>query len=247
MLETDIPSIDLSKQIKARINHEKNARRALIVNSRYVIVLSILVLSFASLYTAAAAAGLVQQFKWFNIDFVTSGTEESGSTSQISSKLRIEEQLSDPNNILKTIAPSEMDEVYPFTIFRRPATDFAFKLDRTVAGWIHTNLDPVLDDQKRFEPTIYQFYRKDDKWAIVIQGVEAVDPSLQIRSNYLGAWEKVIETQEAIGFFIVDDKNEGLISLRFHPSNEKHALDMHIMGNLSKEDMIRLARLYMET
>jgi hypothetical protein len=239
LIETDVPKIDIKNQIMNTVKSKKKIKRHGIVTPRIAFIVALFVVSFASLYTAAATANLAH-FEWNNLDISIFNKKESGSSE--SSKTRIEALLSNKNKALKIVTLDEAYESFPYKIYR-PNVNKAFTLDRSVAGWIDTNLETKKEALNHFEPVIYDFFSKNNKWAIVIQSLDySIDQ--KINSIYVGAWEKVIETEDALGLFIAD-KDENRIDLQVNKLEKNHVVKLQIVGTFSKGDLINVAKLYL--
>ncbi|WP_426448881.1 hypothetical protein ACP26L_29575 [Paenibacillus sp. S-38] len=99
---------------------------------------------------------------------------------------------------------------------------------------------------------VYDLYEySGGAWIIVRQlpdkpMTQALEGTVTLSENYAGGWEKAMETDEAFGVFRQEEASEEKLLVVSYKAHDNQVIRLELTGSTGREELLRLARSYIE-
>jgi hypothetical protein len=162
-------------------------------------------------------------------------------------KQLIENTLKDGKNLQKAMSLEKAQKEFPFTILRPSQTQY--KPYSSIGAMM--NISVQENGTERIigtRPIFHDFYELKGHWIVVTQSLDAQATQFiqgkadDVNSTYIGKWESVKINGNVSAMFIKDRKENRLI-VQFK-TQENQAIELKLIGNATKEEMIKLSEAY---
>jgi hypothetical protein len=253
-----LPGIDLTDKTMRRIYESSSRTRKVRLRTKHskkIGAAAIMLFVMMSLSVSAAVVPL----NWFGLE--VSIQDDGGANARIdafkelifgpqpSYKQTIEEVFQHPEGKLQQVFTlEEALPLFPYPLLRPHTTKD--KPYRSIGGLMNHRLQ-VKGEPERIigsSPVFHDFYGDDKKWIIVSQRLDENATSYlkgEINSNtstYVGAWEQV-QINDRVMAVYVGGKKQNRLDIKYNNGNEQ-VIDLDVQGNVSKEELLRLAKAY---
>lgn len=210
------------------------------------------------LFVIVPVSAAIVPFEWNGMKVTITNTDDNPENASIEKELLsgptptykelVENYTTNKNDILKqTLSLKEAQNEFPFPILRPED-----KLTPTIS--IGTIKDVIVlgDDAKEKVSgdrlSFHDFYENGNKWAIVTQSLDQGATDFltgnieSMSSTFVGEWENVEMSDNKLAMFIEGDKLN-VLNL-FYKIDDNNIIMINVMGNRSKEELIKLADAY---
>ena len=158
-----------------------------------------------------------------------------------------ENTISKSLNMKGTVSLKEAQKEFPFPILRPGET---LTPTKSIGAIMNCTMQENGGKEKiiGYNYVFHDFYEKHNKWIVVTQSLnqEATDYLTgnvdSMSSTFVGEWENVKLSDNTVAMFIAGDKENRLL-LNFK-TNDFKVIDLELVGNQSKEELIKLADAY---
>lgn len=242
--DTRLPAIDVSEKVMGKI-HKRVKHRP--------ILLAAIILCFITAFSASAA---ILPVKWNGMEF--SIMNDEGKNERIEKlkeliagpaptiKESLEKGLEEGNPYLhKTLTYEEAKKESPFTILRpKNYKEAPIRSLGAIMNTLEQDTNKVTEQRLLF----HDFYEKGDTWMVVSQELnDAATKFLtgemdHVSNQFSSRWEKVSETTNIIAMY-APGSQENQLYIQYKAQEQK-VIDIHLYGNVSKEELIELAKAY---
>ena len=244
MKDTQLPTIDVSDKVVGKI-HKRVKHRPILIAA--------IILCFI---TAVSASAAILPVNWNGMEF--SIIDDGGENERIeklkeliagpepTTKEALEKGLKEGNPYLnKTLTYDEAKNEFPFTIVR--PKDYKEAPIRSLGAIMNTLQQ---DTKEVTEQSMYfhDFYENGDKWMVVSQGLNDSATKFLlgeidgVSNEFSSRWEKIAETTNLIAMYAPGSKENNLYIQ--YKTKEQQVIDINLHGNVSKEELIILAKAY---
>jgi len=257
MKETRIPEADVTGKVMQKVNSSHGKHR--IHKKRQLRISPVWVAACALLFITAASVSAATFFKttWngIQVDISDSGEDTTIPTNKnVSSyKIELETALSDLADVWKTISVDEAAQQFPFPLLRPKDSQFVLvKSFGVVPKDVNYRVKSADELSLGGFYDIFQWNQQD---IVVRQKLDGPmtkslqDPNQTMSLTFQGAsWENVEVTDDTLAMFkanvyVTANGSENMLTVRYK-TTERKVISLGFRGNLSKEDLIKLAKTY---
>jgi hypothetical protein len=159
----------------------------------------------------------------------------------------IENTINKSLNMKGTVSLKEAQKEFPFPILRpkEPLTP-----TESIGAIMNSTMQENGGKEKviGYNYVFYDFYEKENKWVVVTQGLDQaatdylsgnIDGML---STFSSRWENVKLNENTVVMFAAGDKENSL--LLNYKTNDSKVIELKLIGNQSKEELMKLADAY---
>ncbi|MGF7030256.1 hypothetical protein J2T17_001161 [Paenibacillus mucilaginosus] len=98
---------------------------------------------------------------------------------------------------------------------------------------------------------VYDLYEHGGAWIVVRQTpdkpmTQALEGTVTLNENYVGGWEKVMETDNTLGVFRQGKESEEKLLVVSYKTHEDQVIRLELSGNAGMDEILRLAQRYTE-
>ncbi|MHC0035301.1 hypothetical protein [Pseudoneobacillus sp. C159] len=247
------PSVTF-EQVWNRYSLEKNENKNIFSRSKLAYILSAAILLLIVVPVSAA----VLPIEWNGIKITIH--DDNGENARIdrfkeflfgpspTTKEVIENTINKSLNMKGTVSLKEAEKEFPFSILRPEET---FTPTKSIGALMNSNLQENGGKENLigYNYVFHDFYEKHNKWAIVTQSInQAATDYLtgnvdSMSSAFSSRWENVKLNDNTVAMFATGDKENTL--LLNYKTKDLKIIELKVIGNQSKEELIKLAEAYM--
>lgn len=251
MKETRIPESDVTGKVMQKVYSYHSKHR--IHRQQRFRISPVWIAACAVLFIATASVSAATLFKtsWNGIQVDISDHVKDASIpadkNEPAFKKKLETALSKSEDVWRTISLDEAAKQFPFPLLRPQDSKFTLVESYGVAPQDENYR--VKSAEEWWLGGFYDIFQWNQRDIVVIQDVDAAmteslqDPNQTMSMTFQNApWENVEVTDDVLAMFLAND-SENFLLLKYKTADRK-VISLEITGDLSKDDLVELARTY---